>query len=460
MDKKPKTLLINFFSADIEKLKFKNKIEAEFGYINPDGKFHFFPSPPYEYDIVVANLCKEITDVVYTNFSKKQINYQDIIDLRENIWNGFLLAFLGNFEKHGIENCGLDWLETAEADERDKIFSKDRDEETIFDFLFKNHNILLPVKKYINFITNLSYRNKTKTLLVNKNNVPIAIYTIKELGTYIEDDGEEYTNYVPNCLILPQFKDNLEVINDVFKVIIPIRPDLFPLESSKKWLEDEPFIPSEVKEIEKEIQKKRKEFEHFITREKEKIEVIKDKYRYFIKILETDDQNYKGDNKLSVNVKKVLEFLEFEVIDIDEKLKQTIKKEDYWVIDKDYFALCEVTGTTSKNPKASEYNGILGRINTVLQRKENRVPDKYQKKIVKGLLIINHDRNTPPFKRPEIYTGSLEELAEAAKSSGISILSTVELFKISKDVRENRLKKSEARSIVKQAGRIIYKSND
>lgn len=456
MDKKPKTLLINFFSADIKKLKFKNKIEAEFGYINPDGKFHFFPSPPYEYDIVIANLCKEIADVVYINFSEKQTNYQDRIDLGDNIWNGFLLAFLGNFENNGIENCGLNWLETVEADKRDKIFNKGRNGDTIFDFLFKNHNILLPVKKYINLKTDYH----RKTLLVNKNNIPVAIYTIKELGTYIEDGGEEYTNYVPNCLILPQFKDNLEVINDVFKVIIPIRPDLFPLESSKKWLEDEPFIPPEVKEIEREIQKKRKEFEHLITRKKEQIEVIKDKYRYFTKILETDDQNYKGDDKLSVNVKKVLEFLKFEVIDIDEKLKQTIKKEDYWVIDKDYFALCEVTGTKSKNPKASEYNGILGRINTVLQRKENRVPEKYQKKIIKGLLIINHDRNTHPFKRPGIYTGSLEELAETAKSIGISILSTVELFKISKDVRENRLKKSEARSIVKQTGRIIYKNND
>lgn len=457
MNKKPKTLLINFLSADIEKLKFKNKVELEFGYINPKGSYHFYPCPPYEYDIVIANLDEKNDELVKVNFTEYQTKDQDKIDLKNHIWDGFILVFLGDFEKKGIIECGLDWLETSRADKRDKIINKVRTNYNIFDFLLEKHNILLPIKRYITFITEKPYRFRTEIFLVNKKNDSVSIYTTKKLGTFIGDDGEEYTNYVPNCLILPQFENNLEVINDVFKVIIPIRPDLFPLESSKRWLEEESFLPSEVKKIKKEIEKKKREFEDFINKEEKGVEIIKDKYKYFTKILETDDKSYEGDDKLSVNVKKVLEFLGFEVIDIDEKLKKTIKKEDYWVINNDYFALCEITGTVSKNPKASEYNGILGRINTVLQRKEDRIPNKYQQNIVKGLLIINHDRNTHPFERPKIYTGKLEELADSARNYGISILSTVELFKISKAVREDKLKKKEARTIIKQAGRVMYK---
>jgi hypothetical protein len=140
------------------------------------------------------------------------------------------------------------------------------------------------------------------------------------------------------------------------------------------------------------------------------------------------------------------------VADIDETTKSVIKKEDFWVRDGDFLAITEVTGTIHKNPKVKEFNDILGRIATIYKRKTDlTLPEGVN---VSGLLVLNYDYDTHPSKRPRPYTGDDDHIAQTAFEQGIGILSTVELHKIIVAVKQGLLLKSEARALLKKAGRI------
>ncbi|HEV8076319.1 MAG TPA: hypothetical protein VGP66_10740 [Candidatus Acidoferrum sp.] len=153
-------------------------------------------------------------------------------------------------------------------------------------------------------------------------------------------------------------------------------------------------------------------------------------------------------------IKKALEFLGFGVEDIDQKTRSAIKKEDFWVTDGSFLAITEVTGTINKNPKIKEYNDILGRLTTIYKRKSDLVlPENAE---VSGLLVLSYDIDNHPAKRPIVYSGADEHIAEGAVEQGIGLLSTVELHKIMVAVMENRLTKEAARAIIRKPGRIEF----
>ncbi len=262
-------------------------------------------------------------------------------------------------------------------------------------------------------------------------------------------------------LLSPFFTKHNKVVDEILGVLPSFRPDLFPQLSSDIWLEKKDFLPIEVKSLDSEIKQKKRGFIIWLREANKKRKRIKEKFKFLTQILIADDEHFKGKNKLSYSVEKVLkDILGFETRNIDKELlkaKKAVMKEDYWVYDDDYFAICEITGTQKKNPKVKEYNEILSKIKSVLTRKG--IPIKFREGGAKGLLIINHDRLSYPFSRPKLYTGDLEEYVKAAKESGISIVSTVELYKIAMAVKEKGLNQKQARDILKQGGRIVFKPN-
>ena len=124
------------------------------------------------------------------------------------------------------------------------------------------------------------------------------------------------------------------------------------------------------------------------------------------------------------------------------------------VKDEEFLAITEVTGTENKNTKTKDYNDLLGRMTTIFKRRD-LVPDATQ---ITGLLIVNHDLNTHPFKRPQLYGGDLEEIVEASRDQEIGLLSTVELYKIAVAVKEERLSREDGRALIKQSGRIEFRA--
>ena len=114
------------------------------------------------------------------------------------------------------------------------------------------------------------------------------------------------------------------------------------------------------------------------------------------------------------------------------------------------FAITEVTGTAGKNPKIKEYNDLLGRMTTIFKRRD-LVPDVSD---ITGLLVINHDIDTHPRKRPQLYAGAMEEIVDAAKEQNIGLLSTIALYDITLAAKDGVITKEEARGMIKQFGRI------
>ena len=220
-------------------------------------------------------------------------------------------------------------------------------------------------------------------------------------------------------------------------------------------MEADEFLLPEERKIQKEIQDKISEVTIFIDEKKKKKEEIS-KNNAFVRGLlwTTEDSREDPDMRLSVVVKKALEYLEFKVEDIDQKTKSIIKKEDFWVIDEYYFAIAEVSGTINKNPKVKEFNDILARVATIYKRKGDLVLP--QGVTVCGLLILNHDIDNHPSKRPKLYKGEDEHIAETAYDQCIGLLSTVELHKIIAAVMEGSISKKDAREIVRRFGRIEF----
>ncbi len=158
--------------------------------------------------------------------------------------------------------------------------------------------------------------------------------------------------------------------------------------------------------------------------------------------------------RLSAVVTKALRFLEFEVDDIDEKIKSAIKKEDLWVREGNFLAITEVTGTVNKNPKTKEFNDIFARMATIYKR-QNELPLPIGANI-SGLLVLNYDVGTHPSKRPKPYTGEDENIIHTALDQNIGVLTTVELHKILVAVKQGVLSKPDARAVLKKFGRIEF----
>lgn len=154
-------------------------------------------------------------------------------------------------------------------------------------------------------------------------------------------------------------------------------------------------------------------------------------------------------------MKKVLEFLGFDVEDIDALVKGAIRKEDFWVKDgSEFLAITEVTGTNAKNPKIKEFNDLFARMATIFKRRD-LVPDVSK---VTGLLILNYDIETHPAKRPLLYGGEADEIVQTAAENNIGLLSTVELYKLGVAVKDGIMTKEQARALVKGFGRIAFSS--
>ena len=271
--------------------------------------------------------------------------------------------------------------------------------------------------------------------------------------------GTNYINgkTIPSYLVLPQLKDNAKATVEIFQTLELVFPALFPDKSKNAWLESEEFMLSDEKAKDLEMQKKVAETVAIVEQMRsERVKLAKE--NNFIRQLlsATEDVTVEASERLSAVVKKTLEFLGFNVQDIDQKTKTAIKKEDFWVSDENFFAITEVTGTVNVNPKTKEYNDILGRMTTIFRRRTDLIPEGVSN--LTGLLVLNYDCERHPSKRPRAYAGDLEHIIDAAVDQSIGILSTVELHKIIVDVKEGRLTKDRARSILKKFGRIEYKT--
>jgi hypothetical protein len=255
----------------------------------------------------------------------------------------------------------------------------------------------------------------------------------------------------PVYVILPQLGDNARALLELLELFVELTPELFPDIQKRVWYQSGEFAFREEREIARGIEGRRAELSRFVESKESERKAVRDKFDFIKRILIAAETEADPALRLSTSVRRVLEFLGFKVEDIDAQLRSAIKKEDFWIRDGEFIAITEVSGTKNKNPKTKEYNDLLGRMTTVYKRKD-LVPESEG---VTGLLILNYDLETHPFRRPRLFSGGEEEYASAAGEHSIGLLSTVELYKIAVAAKDGEIPKEKARSLIKQFGRIV-----
>jgi hypothetical protein len=155
-------------------------------------------------------------------------------------------------------------------------------------------------------------------------------------------------------VILPPYMDNAAALVQVLDTLADVRPELFPDRPSKRsWLSSKDFAFSEELAIDQELAKREAEFAAFVEWAKAERIKVATPYEFMRKILvATEDPTVPAEDRLSTNIKMSLEFLGFQVTDVDAKIRGAIKKEDYWAEGGDFLAIVEVTATKNKTPRS------------------------------------------------------------------------------------------------------------
>ncbi len=219
-------------------------------------------------------------------------------------------------------------------------------------------------------------------------------------------------------LILPQLSKKPEAIVTLLREVLPdISPHLFPHIEGSRWVEREKY------ELDSVLKYKAKKIE-VQNRAKRELEVL-DK-----EILEERDKLgflhgiiTKTDTDLVESVKTSLEFIGFkQIIDVDKQIREqdtkAPKQEDLQVHDKSPTLLIEIKGISGL-PHESDTIQVVKYV--------PRRMKEWNKVDVRGVSIINHQRNVPALERDNqnIFT---EQQIEDAKHHDITILTTWDLF--------------------------------
>lgn len=299
-----------------------------------------------------------------------------------------------------LSNLSPDNLE-IQIDSGEEIRVPDYDE-PIFHFLQKN-------TKDAKYTATFS-----PTYRINKIWMPIAYSKFdKCVGGLIAAEQAK-----GRILILPQIAKKPQVILTLLCEVLPdICPHLFPHIEGIRWVErDEYELPSvlEYKTEKIEIQKRAKrELEEL----DKKIAEERDKLGFLHGIIT------KTGYDLVLDVQSCLELIGFKkIIDVDKQIQKQLttapKQEDLQVHDKSPALVLEVKGLAGL-PRESDTIQVDKYVSRRM-KEWNRID-------VRGISIINHQRNFPALERDNknVFT---EQQIEDAKNHDITILTTWDLF--------------------------------
>lgn len=456
-----KIILLNFTQSQAQSIA-KAGYLVDRGYLGEYQRQEYLPfeapHPLYEYDIMVYN--SEIAGELETEFANPSnlLKVKGCLEALKdpNVHPLFRISFLGG--PTGLSSLlqgGVPYISLSRAERNVSSFVENNEANAMF-AIPEMHRLVWSLRKDIDSVRYFLTPSDTYPFY---HFAPILSRHAEEIAAYGTTPSGKTLQTLPRYIALPKLKDNAKAVVQILQVLEGAFPELFPESSKNLWLEADEFMLSDERAKDLEIRAKVAETSLVLENMKLQRSNIAKENKFIRQLLvATEDVKLEPSDRLSTVVRKTLEYLGFNVEDIDEKTKTAIKKEDFWVSDGNFFAITEVTGTVNVNPKTKEYNDILGRLTTIFKRQTDLVPRGISN--LTGLLVLNYDSERHPSKRPKAYTGDLEHIVEAAVEQNIGILSTVELHKIVVDVKEGKLAKQDARSLLKQFGRIEYKRQD
>lgn len=267
------------------------------------------------------------------------------------------------------------------------------------------------MKKYLeksSFSAVLDTRGFTKT----------AILASNKFGQSISEAilPEEENQGV--IFLFPHFNDKTGFIHELIESYLPdIKPELFPDHEGKHWIEEDIYQPLHVVELKNEIKQIEEKAKKDVEALSERIDAEKKQKEYLSTLLTGNS------NALERAVEQSLRVIGFkDVLNCDEDLKNrgiTIRDEDLHIRDGSPLILVEikgVTGTSTQEDALQVSNYIPSRMKE-LSRLD-----------VRGLSIINHQRNIPLSKREK--NPFTENVLTSAVKREIGLLTTWNLYRL------------------------------
>lgn len=219
-------------------------------------------------------------------------------------------------------------------------------------------------------------------------------------------------------VILPQITKKSEVVVSLINEFLPtLSLHLFPDFKMFKWAENNEYELDTILNYKTEKIKVNQRAKEELEKIDKKILKEREKLGFLHGIIT------KSGDELVISVKKCLEFIGFKkVINVDEKIDSqegsTSKQEDLQILDKSPILLLETKGLSGR-PRESDTMQVYKYI--------SRRMKELGKTDVRGISIINHQRNIPPLERDNRNVFTKQQIDDA-NSNDITLLTTWDLF--------------------------------
>lgn len=250
-------------------------------------------------------------------------------------------------------------------------------------------DVIMPTHYYVktdgeSLFTQDDSEYKEKSLYWNNNNEDLAIFI---------NHGERYSSTDrPRILVLPQFRNNIMVIEKFLRQFAKMFPSHLPELPHSDWVDSDAYYPTEIAAYDEIIDTLVADAQAKIKDLKEQKERTKEKYRTLRGLITQTG------NELKASAIDVLRNV-FKIPTKDgDEAKDSLLNEDVIVDIEGTKILAEVKGVKAENPSPLFIAQVWKHIS---QRKD--------KDIKTGALILNHDLETDPKDRSLAYKGEHEK---------------------------------------------------
>jgi hypothetical protein len=273
------------------------------------------------------------------------------------------------------------------------------------------------------------------TLAANKYDDPVSGFL------FLKEEESAKPGWV---FVFPQIRGKSRFVARFLKEVLPdLAPHLFPHVEGARWVQRPEYELPRILELERQIQLIQEETRQQIASLKREIEEERSRMGYL------HDTVRETGRSLVIAVKKTLELLGFQsVVDVDEEMKETEergpKREDLQIRDISPVLLVEVKGI-SGIPRDADVLQV-GKYIAPRMREWNRTD-------IRGLAIINHQRHLPALERDN-ESLFREDLIINAEEQEFGLLSTWDLFRLTRSYLKNTWNPEYVRPLFYQSGRI------
>lgn len=394
----------------------------------------YFPHSIYEYKAVFLNL--NTNAEIEKEFSTKKQSYPEKMGWEFYQYytkNGVVIAFLGDYKYSHLLNLGMLGVTLEPVSDKDITPSFSLSEDTNFKKTLNSFlsEIVMPTNQYIfsegeyyeknkgNFALKVIYRNLGRRIL----------------GCYHNARAEWYNEDTPSFILLPEFKNNVQMIKQLLKELAKIYTKLLPELYEPDWIDSEKYYPNEISYYDKEKDTLIEKVTARISELTQKKEEAKKKYASLRGLL------HQSGDELKTSVVSVLQdIFNLKVTDMDKNKDGSLNNEDILIEIGSRKILAEIKGVNQENPSVSYISQVWKHLH-----------HNSSKGVTEGALILNYDLKTDPDDRHLAYTGELEK-----EIDDIIFIDTRVLFSLGLAVIDYGMIPEEAHKVLFKKGRVGF----